>query len=381
MFSRLEPLFFGKNCPALRHIARFVGERRTSRASMLLTYSPRARRRNARKVLETWDQLRHGGRDPSSAVRKTLDYLGFRVRMLRELPDPPTGTRRFDVESEPFESRSDCLLPEYGSRCHGRYQVVCLERKPLEEELLKLAVPERRSHPVIVFYPGAMSARRRRDLAHALRRSPARRLLVLDDILLLYDVLQKKRTAAFFNAASQFGPAEPYVTTSSQIPPEMFFGRGREIDSVFQPDGTNLVYGGRQLGKTALLNEVSRRYHRPQEGVVVELINLLHDEHIGLNRSLDDIWAVIAARLQPYGLASSSTRKPESVGDQIFQWLAADVVRRVVLLLDEADLFLNSDSNEGWPRVGKLKSLIERTERRFKVVFAGLHNVQRPRTT
>jgi len=122
--------------------------------------------------------------------------------------------------------------------------------------------------------------------------------------------LQKRRTAAFFHAASQFSTGEPYVTTSAQIPPEMFFGRQREIESVYQADGTNLVYGGRQLGKTALLNEVSRRYHRPDTGAIVELINLLHDEHIGLNRSLDDIWTVIATRLQPKG------RDPARVGER-----------------------------------------------------------------
>jgi hypothetical protein len=377
MFSRLEPLFFRKERLQLRDIARRLGERQLLAGFDLTELLTPGQALQARQVLEAWSELRFGGRDPRGAVQKVLTYLGFRVKGLREAPNPPAGARRFDLEAEPFESRNDCLLPEYGSRCHGRYHIVCLDRQPLEEDLLKLAGPERRSQPVLVFYLGAMSARRRRDLAHALRRRPSRRLLVLDDVLLVYVALQKQRTAAFFHAASQFGPAEPYVTTSSQIPPEMFFGRAREIDSVFQPDGPNLVYGGRQLGKTALLNEVSRRYHRPDQGVVVELINLLHDEHIGLNRSLDDIWAVVAARLQPHGVISPAARKPETVGDQIVQWLEADLSRRVVLLLDEADLFLNSDSKEGWLRVGKLKSLMERTGRRFKVVFAGLHNVQR----
>ena len=47
------------------------------------------------------------------------------------------------------------------------------------------------------------------------------------------------------------------------------------------------------------------------------------------------------------------------------------------MLLDEADLFLESDAREVFGHVSKLKGLMDKTNRRFKVVFAGLHNVQR----
>src|SRR5205085_165615 len=99
----------------------------------------------AQKVLEEWTKLRFGGRDPRGSVQRVLTFLGFRVKALRELSAAPAGARRFDLEAEPFESRNDCLLPEYGSRCHGRYQVICLDHQPLEEDIIKLTGPERRS--------------------------------------------------------------------------------------------------------------------------------------------------------------------------------------------------------------------------------------------
>lgn len=380
-FSRIEPVFFGKDRLQLRDVARRVQDRLPLGLIDLGDRLTPGQALQAREVLEEWSRLKLRPADRSGdtarSVQKILSFIGFGVRSLSDAREASPSGRLFDLEADPIQSRSDCVLPDFASRCQGRYQVLWLEGQPLEEEILRAANTERRAQPLIALFFGSMSSRRRRDLAHALRRRPARRLLVLDDILLVYLGLQKNRLAAFFNAACQFSMAEPYITTSSQIPPEMFFGRASEIKSVFSPEGTNLVYGGRQLGKTALLNEVRRRYHRPEQGVIVELFDLRHGENLGLTRPFDDIWPVIAARLQPWRIVLPASRKGQTIAEEIVKWIDQDNSRRIVLLLDEADDFLNADSKEGWPRVGRLKTMMERAGRRFKVVFAGLHNVQR----
>ena len=58
-------------------------------------------------------------------------------------------------------------------------------------------------------------------------------------------------------------------------------------------------------------------------------------------------------------------------------WLGVDSHRRILVLLDEADRWLEADAAGEFSRVDKLKAAMDRTDRRFKVVFAGLHNVQR----
>ena len=50
---------------------------------------------------------------------------------------------------------------------------------------------------------------------------------------------------------------------------------------------------------------------------------------------------------------------------------------RVVLLLDESDDLLDCDSGRDFTLVRRLRALMASTERRFKVVFAGLQSVQR----
>ncbi len=49
----------------------------------------------------------------------------------------------------------------------------------------------------------------------------------------------------------------------------------------------------------------------------------------------------------------------------------------MLVLLDECDAFLDADGKREFPTVVALRELMLKSERRFKVVFAGLHNVQR----
>ena len=46
-------------------------------------------------------------------------------------------------------------------------------------------------------------------------------------------------------------------------------------------------------------------------------------------------------------------------------------------MFDEADNFMDADTRADYPELSRLKELMEDTGRAFKVVFAGLHNVQR----
>ena len=83
-------------------------------------------------------------------------------------------------------------------------------------------------------------------------------------------------------------------------------------------------------------------------------------------------------RLQEYGLLKGRLPStPRSVEDAIRRLLSESPSRRILVLLDEADNFLTADRNQDFVNTSRLKALMDDTERRFKVVFAGLHNVRR----
>ncbi len=46
----------------------------------------------------------------------------------------------------------------------------------------------------------------------------------------------------------------------------MFFGRAEKAGEIQRAGGSCLVYGGRQLGKSALLRHVERQFHAPERG-------------------------------------------------------------------------------------------------------------------
>jgi hypothetical protein len=58
-------------------------------------------------------------------------------------------------------------------------------------------------------------------------------------------------------------------------------------------------------------------------------------------------------------------------------WLRARPGRRILILLDEADAFIEADARAGFGVIRQLKGLMDATHYAFKLVLTGLHNVQR----
>jgi hypothetical protein len=228
-----------------------------------------------------------------------------------------------------------------------------------------------------------MTEQRRRDLAE-LCWQRRRSFLTIDDCLIFFLCGERfSRLPILFQCALPFTVAEPYTTTASLVPVEMFFGREQERRAVLDPYGTNLLYGGRQLGKSALLRDVERREHDPSQGRIVRWIDL-KNRGIGIDRPTEDLWAVIGQELYEDRVLLRVATNHQTVVDRIKEWLKGAEDRRILLLLDEADAFLEADSlavseqtRHSFPEVARLKGLMDNTNRRFKVVFAGLHNVQR----
>jgi len=341
---------------------------------------PGMQAQSAEKMLRAWHNLKgKRGGEIAASLRDFLEALGFTVSELNPLEDIRRDGRElaFDLSARSIADRDICVVPRYGSHAAGQYRLLCMWQRPAEDEVLTSAHARSAGRVPIVLYLGQLTAKRRRDLAFR-SRERNQTLLVIDETLVYFLCGERgSRLATLFSCAMPFTVAQPYVTTSSDVPPELFFGRRREIEEVFHQEGTNLVYGGRQLGKTALLRAVVRRYHEPTKGIFVSWIDL-KERHIGLSQPAADVWGVIDHELVQLGVLPKARRSPDSTADAVRRWLDEKPERRIVMLLDEADAFLAQDAHDEQFRiVGTLKGLMERSGRRFKVVFAGLHNVQR----
>ncbi len=345
-----------------------------------LNNMPKTTADEAVRLVSAWGRVLLQRRNASqlvSAVTDVLTLLGFHIVTLKGA-ESSVDSASLVLEAAPIRNRETCIVPYFASEARGRYRILCMWGSPLEHTILEAIERHQRDVPVIVFYMALMDPYRRRALANECR-SKNRSVLVLDTYLLLYVCGHRNRLPAFFHSATWFTTGRPYTTTGA-VPPEMFFGRKRQLERIVDKQGTNLVYGGRQLGKTALLREVERSYHNPSQGRVVLWIDLTHGENLGTTRAIADLWTVLAKYLADQGIGHRNTSTPERLEQSVIEWLNADPARRILLLLDEADAFMAADGAQSlpaWAQVSRLKSLMDRTQFRFKVVFAGLHNVQR----
>ncbi|WP_445301695.1 AAA family ATPase [Microcoleus sp. MON1_C1] len=303
-----------------------------------------------------------------------LSNLGFNIKFLRF---KKSGQYTWiDVNAEPIFDQNRCPVSAYGSAANGHYRILCVWDRPNEQDLLNAVGETALGEPVFVFHFGRMTVKKRRDLADLCRQRRST-FIVIDDVLMLYLCgEQKTRLPVLFDCTLPFTFLEPYKTAAGEVPPEMFYGRVRERESIIDPGGSCLIYGGRQLGKTVLLKYVHRTFHATDAGRNALFLDI---KEIGRKQLLDKIWHLLNEELDKLQIADINRRNSvrESSLQRIKSWLEFDNQRRFLLLLDEADNFLEADGKQDFPRCDELRKLMTETDRRFKVVFAGLHNVLR----
>lgn len=322
----------------------------------------------------------------STVASQLLEFLGFDNVRVHFISQERTHWLCV-VKCTKVENRRSCLIPQFGSVAAGRYVLVCIDRKCTDDDIEKVLSSVIKSRvegdsPVIAVFLGPLNVARRKRLCELTWGRIS--FLLLDEYLLAFLASKTEgRLGAFFRCCLPFATAQPYTTTSSLVPFEMFFGRHRELEAIADQSETNLVYGGRQLGKSVLLREVERRTHNRSKGLIVRWLDL-NNKGIGTHRKPEDLWQVIAQVLHEEEVFPRPVSARETIVGKIREWLAEKPQRRILLLLDEADRFLEQDSASeenakyvAYPVVSQLKDLMDSTDRRFKVVFAGLHNVQR----
>ena len=336
--------------------------------------------KQAKKLLEAWYELARTGRVDTKLLQDLLQGLGFNVFDITT--DPlARGRFRVDVTTEAIEDRALCPSRQFGSEAGGRYRVLLNWERPADESIYR-SIGGESDYPTVVLHFGCLGAEREKLRVQGIQGH--RLFLVVDESLMLFLASrQGRRLSALFRCTLPFSAVHPYATTSGLVPPELFYGRERERQAVRDQSGACFIYGGRQLGKTALLRRVERDFNRSRETHVAKWIDLKVNE-IGYARGARDIWPLLQRELRHLGghdmhreLDPDDPKQLEEFLSWIRRWLDAQAGRRLILLLDEADEFLVKDAKSEFRESTRLKGLMDDTERRFKVVFAGLHNVLR----
>ncbi|MBU1900448.1 hypothetical protein KKB55_22115 [Myxococcota bacterium] len=330
------------------------------------------------EAARAWVTLRKGkqaGFD-EAALLSVLRFFGFK------LDEAPIKDRRPSPQL-PFwltlsaRAHIEAPIPRFGSLADGlgghRFVLVWgeVEARQLAIWLNQQEELSKKEHPLTLLIFKRLNLLDRHHLVHALRNA-GYGALIIDDCLIpwIADQDPRRRICALFHVALAGANENPYTPQKAgSVPKEMFFGRHKTLDDLWNLNKSCIVYGGRQLGKSAMLKQLYKNHHNPSKQHWVLWAGVSND---------DDIWAVIHRLLRTAQiLVHDQILNPKQQKDQIKAFLSEDPQRRILLLFDESDYLLDSDKNNKFEGLNLVRDLMNETDRRFKVVFAGLHGVQR----
>lgn len=215
-------------------------------------------------------------------------------------------------------------------------------------------------------------------------------IFLLDPVILSYVATaphQQMMLETFLRVSAAWTFYNPYTKGDARLPapPEMRFGREKDIASLVEPRGAALVYGGRQLGKTTLLNaavqEFKKRdplhnhaYYMPMDGIFQHVV----ERGINVKKRLFE--QLVLKLVDDNVLGNNISNSQMDPEDRLRQEFLRPGTSKVLFCLDEIDSVLNKDAATNFELVRALKGLVNDQHNRFRVVFAGLNNVNRFRT-
>jgi hypothetical protein len=356
------------------------------------------------KGLEAWRTVKVDKRGDAAQFRWSVAQV---LRMVGLVPPTEgwlkpisraaerSGFATFRVKATPVDHS---YVPQLGTEAHGSYDVTFVWATVSPGRLLDFIDDKYINRPNVIFYFGVLDVEERRRLRNETQpgRGKGFSPLIIDEAVVGWlSTLREPGWRFTQRVTLPFTTINPYTPfAGGEVPDEVFVGREEERRRIESPTGSMFVYGGRQLGKSALLRRVERMFTDrvsesaggyPRVGNVALYIDL-KAQGIGESQKPAALWPLLGERLKALGVipAKERTSSSKEVAGQITRWLNEDSSNRLLLLLDEADNFMTADANAGapsaagaFPVLQALKGVMESSQRRFKPIFAGLHQIQR----
>ena len=333
------------------------------------------------KLLENWPK---GAGTNETTLKVLLSTFGFQLESVQREAPVLGKIENYTVKLKRPENgrKSNYKHPiaAFGSEAEEKgFRVICLFGKTDASRLIDTFKEVGNAKHTLVLLDYALPLAERRILARKTKTDLSGKIFaVVDRVVLVY--LAKHYTETAMNrmlmaVIMPFASYQPYIDKSVDImPQEIFIGRKYELEKIESPTGINIVYGGRQLGKSALLRMAKKDIDHNENGDRAVLVDI------------KDLDYKASARKISAALFDEGILKEEHITED-WSELARDLKKRLkdtddsipysLLLLDEADTFIDScESIKYWP-FDMLKDIQSVGMGRFKFVVAGLRNIVR----
>lgn len=253
----------------------------------------RARRVHA---VEGWLNLRNPvvtGSAVLSAVNSVLAGMGM------ELPGRAVTLRHRSGGRHRWYDVSDATVratraPQFGSMAHGRFRVLVSPESMTVDQAIEVLSDAAGDRQVIHLHLGPWTLDQRQRYAQLLADVP-HDVLPIDAAVFAARLAYSEKArgwAVTCGLALPYGATNPYLVdiAGSDLPPEMFFGRSTEQRRLLDPTGPNIVFGGRQLGKTALLRQAEAVFDNYGDHSLAIYVDI---RIVGANSDAHRVWNLI----------------------------------------------------------------------------------------
>lgn len=260
------------------------------------------------------------------------------------------------------------------------FRVICLNGNYDADNLIDVMKKTGNAKHTLMLVDCALQLSERRRLARKAKNTLEDKLFgVVDRTAMMFFVRnfdETKNARMLMSLIAPFSYYQPYVWESANVmPPEIFMGRKNDLEKIKSSAGVNIVYGGRQLGKSALLKRAMEDVNLNENGDRAVYIEIKGLDYAAAARK-------IGHELFDQGILPTDidTEDWEELARHVKRRLRVDDANRIpylLLLLDEADAFIDSSEKVNYKPFDALKDMQSVGTGRFKFVVAGLRNVVR----
>jgi len=359
-----------------------VSKHNSSFSSLVSSRTRNKEERGAKRLADNW--LPGGSRLGTDRLKNLLSCLGFKVASVKDqyvagrfegfivMTATATGGQK-DNYTHPIAAFGS------GASQEG-FRVVCINGGYDADGLIDLMKQIGNSKHTLILHDYALTLSERRRLARKAKNALGDKFFgVIDRTIMMFLVRnydETKINRMLISLIMPFGYYQPYVWESVNVmPPEIFMGRKMELERIKSPTGVNIVYGGRQLGKSALLKKAKEDIDLNENGdraVYIDIKGLNYEEAANkIGHELYDQYVLTTdIDTTDWGELSRAIRR--RLQDQ-----NSKKIPYLLLLLDEADTFIESCEIVNYKPMDALKDIQNIGANRFKFVIAGLRNIVR----
>ena len=332
-------------------------------------------REDSRNILTNWPSRKNTS--SSVQIKKLFEALGFSVTDAKKTSGKKEEIYKLTIEPT-TRSLTDYRHPiaAFGTQAKSPLNIILLYGNNPAQQLVDTVTNLNLGGIAVVLLDSPIDRAVRRQICEIFhtRTQGQNRFIVIDHVLAIFLALHQstERLPVLLKCTLPYTTYQPFVRDGGSTADEMFCGRATELSTIIDPNGACVVYGGRQLGKTALLERAESRCLRPENKAYAVYCNIIEcgSEKLLVEKIRDDV-----KKKTDLDIPRVATIKELcSNFDSLFR---NGKIVSMLLLMDEADKFLDSISYEGYTAIQPFIDLKRETKNNFKFVLAGLHNVCR----